>query len=229
MKQTVQMDRIQEKMKAGGITRDGFLMLGVPGETRESVAESLEVADSLELSVLKITIGVRPPAEKVQPAVRPTASEAARPAAPTARQPSQSARSVLIFAAFMLLLGSGWYLWGDRISDQLARWGKGKETRETQGSTAGVPAGRMGSAPPLPVETGPREPKPAEPSAEAAKAAVAPMPGAAAAAAPKPEAKEAPPAGAPAKAELKTVAPPPAVAASAAGTTPPGSRTLRLR
>jgi radical SAM superfamily enzyme YgiQ (UPF0313 family) len=42
-----------------GITRYGFLMLGVPGETRESVAESLEVADSLDLSVLKITIGVR--------------------------------------------------------------------------------------------------------------------------------------------------------------------------
>ena len=170
---------------------------------------------------LKITIGVRPPAEKAQPAVRPTASEAARPAAPAARQPSQSARSVLIFAACILLLGSGWYFWGDRISDQLARWGKGKEARETQGSTAGVRAGRMGSAPPLPVETGPREPKPAEPSAEAAKAAVAPMPGSAAAAAPKPEAKEASPAGAPAKAEMKTVAPPPAVAAPPTSPAPP--------
>jgi general secretion pathway protein A len=170
---------------------------------------------------LKITIGVRPPAEKAQPAVRPTASEAARPAAPAARQPSQSARSVLIFAAFILLLGSGWYFWGDRISDQLARWGKGKEARETQGSTAGVRAGRMGSAPPLPVETGPREPKPAEPSGEAAKAAVAPMPGSAAAAAPKPEAKEASPAGAPAKAEMKTVAPPPAVAAPPTSPAPP--------
>ena len=47
------------RFAAAGITRDGFLMLGVPGETRESVAESLEVADSLGLSVLKITIGVR--------------------------------------------------------------------------------------------------------------------------------------------------------------------------
>ena len=37
----------------------GFLMLGVPGETRESVTESLDFATSLDLTSLKITIGTR--------------------------------------------------------------------------------------------------------------------------------------------------------------------------
>jgi radical SAM superfamily enzyme YgiQ (UPF0313 family) len=42
-----------------GIFRRGFLMLGGPGETRESVEESLAFADSLHLDALKITVGVR--------------------------------------------------------------------------------------------------------------------------------------------------------------------------
>ena len=37
----------------------GFLMLGGPGETRESVLASLAFADSLELDALKISIGIR--------------------------------------------------------------------------------------------------------------------------------------------------------------------------
>jgi len=37
-----------------GIQRRGFLLLGGPGETRESVEESLEFADSLKLDALKI-------------------------------------------------------------------------------------------------------------------------------------------------------------------------------
>lgn len=51
--------RITARFAAAGINRMGFLMLGVPGETRESVIESLDAADSLDLSMLKITIGVR--------------------------------------------------------------------------------------------------------------------------------------------------------------------------
>lgn len=163
---------------------------------------------------LKITIGVSPPAEKAQPVVHPPAKEAARPAAPpTRQQPQSSTRSVFIFTAFMVLLGAGWYFWGDRVSDQLARWGKGKEARETQGSTAGDSSGRMSSAPPLPVETGPREPKPAEPSGETAKASIPPAPQSASAAASKPEVKESPPALEPAKAEPKTLSPPAAITA----------------
>jgi radical SAM superfamily enzyme YgiQ (UPF0313 family) len=42
-----------------GIQRRGFLMLGGPGETRESVEESFEFADSLNLDALKITAGLR--------------------------------------------------------------------------------------------------------------------------------------------------------------------------
>jgi hypothetical protein len=42
-----------------GIQRYGFLLFGGPGETRETVEESLEFADSLHLDTLKITVGLR--------------------------------------------------------------------------------------------------------------------------------------------------------------------------
>ncbi|MBN2467783.1 MAG: radical SAM protein [Deltaproteobacteria bacterium] len=42
-----------------GIRRMGFLLMGGPGETRESVEESLAFADSLKLDVLKLTAGIR--------------------------------------------------------------------------------------------------------------------------------------------------------------------------
>ncbi len=42
-----------------GVQRRGFLLLGGPGETRESVEESLAFADSLRLEALKITVGLR--------------------------------------------------------------------------------------------------------------------------------------------------------------------------
>lgn len=42
-----------------GIGRMGFLLLGGPKETRETVLESLRFADSLDLEALKITIGIR--------------------------------------------------------------------------------------------------------------------------------------------------------------------------
>ena len=46
-------------LRKSGIKRLGFLLLGGPGETRESVQESLNFADSLNLDALKITIGIR--------------------------------------------------------------------------------------------------------------------------------------------------------------------------
>ncbi len=46
-------------LQGAGIRRMGFLLLGGPGETRNSVKESLAFADSLELDSLKVTIGVR--------------------------------------------------------------------------------------------------------------------------------------------------------------------------
>lgn len=37
----------------------GFLLLGGPGETRETVEESLAFAESLHLDSLRITVGIR--------------------------------------------------------------------------------------------------------------------------------------------------------------------------
>ena len=51
--------QISKILKDYGIRRMGFLLLGGPGETRETVNESLEFADSLNLEALKITIGIR--------------------------------------------------------------------------------------------------------------------------------------------------------------------------
>lgn len=42
-----------------GIRRTGFLLLGGPGETRESAEESLSFADSLGLDALRVTTGIR--------------------------------------------------------------------------------------------------------------------------------------------------------------------------
>jgi len=51
--------RISERLKKFGIGRMGFLLLGGPGETRETANESMEFADSLDLEAMKITIGIR--------------------------------------------------------------------------------------------------------------------------------------------------------------------------
>jgi len=51
--------RVSESLARHGIRRLGFLLLGGPGETRESVKESLALADSLRLDMLKITAGIR--------------------------------------------------------------------------------------------------------------------------------------------------------------------------
>ena len=48
-----------ELLKNYGIRRMGFLLLGGPGETRQTVMESLQFVDSLELEMVKVTIGIR--------------------------------------------------------------------------------------------------------------------------------------------------------------------------
>ncbi len=55
-----------------GIGRMGFLLLGGPGETRETAAASLAFADSLELEAVKLTVGLRiyPYTELARTAVR---------------------------------------------------------------------------------------------------------------------------------------------------------------
>jgi radical SAM superfamily enzyme YgiQ (UPF0313 family) len=51
--------QISNILKDYGIRRMGFLLLGGPGETKETVNESLKFADSLNLEAMKITIGIR--------------------------------------------------------------------------------------------------------------------------------------------------------------------------
>jgi radical SAM superfamily enzyme YgiQ (UPF0313 family) len=51
--------RVSNLFARSGIFRRGFLLLGGPGETRETVEQSLAFADSLNLDALKITMGVR--------------------------------------------------------------------------------------------------------------------------------------------------------------------------
>ena len=50
---------ISKHLVARGIGRTGFLLLGGPGETKETVLESLSFADSLELEAVKVTAGTR--------------------------------------------------------------------------------------------------------------------------------------------------------------------------
>ncbi len=42
-----------------GIRRTGFLLLGAPGETRRTVEESLAFAESLDIEMVKVTVGIR--------------------------------------------------------------------------------------------------------------------------------------------------------------------------
>lgn len=51
--------RIASLLKRYGIRRMGFLLLGGPGETTETVLESLRFADSLRLEAVKVTVGIR--------------------------------------------------------------------------------------------------------------------------------------------------------------------------
>ncbi len=51
--------RISQILQDYSIHRMGFLLLGGPGETKESVEESLVFADSLNLEVMKVTVGIR--------------------------------------------------------------------------------------------------------------------------------------------------------------------------
>jgi radical SAM superfamily enzyme YgiQ (UPF0313 family) len=51
--------RASETLAEHGIGRMGFLLLGGPGESRETAEESLAFCDSLRLEAVKITVGIR--------------------------------------------------------------------------------------------------------------------------------------------------------------------------
>jgi radical SAM superfamily enzyme YgiQ (UPF0313 family) len=50
---------VSQMFADAGVFRRGFLLLGGPGETRESVEESLAFAESIRLDALKTTVGLR--------------------------------------------------------------------------------------------------------------------------------------------------------------------------
>ncbi|MBW4056867.1 MAG: radical SAM protein [Proteobacteria bacterium] len=54
-----QVQFASDLLKKYGIKRMGFLLLGGPGETKETVRQSLTFADSLQLDMLKLTMGIR--------------------------------------------------------------------------------------------------------------------------------------------------------------------------
>ena len=51
--------RVSDRLAARGVRRMGFLMFGGPGETRETVEESLAFTASLGLEELVVTVGIR--------------------------------------------------------------------------------------------------------------------------------------------------------------------------
>ncbi|MCF8045845.1 MAG: radical SAM protein, partial [Desulfarculaceae bacterium] len=53
------VEQASAHLAAAGITRMGFLLLGGPGETRDTVEQSLAFADELDLDMLKLTAGIR--------------------------------------------------------------------------------------------------------------------------------------------------------------------------
>ena len=88
---------------------------------------------------LKVAIGSDPSKEKTMPPAEPQKKEPAAGLSPVpVADQRRPWRGALVFAGFLALLGLTWYFAGDRISDQLARWGKGKELATLQGQKAPV-------------------------------------------------------------------------------------------
>lgn len=57
--QPEEVRQISDMLRDYGIRQMGFLLLGGPGETRDTVEESLLFADSLDLEAMKVTAGIR--------------------------------------------------------------------------------------------------------------------------------------------------------------------------
>ena len=188
---------------------------------------------------LKVAIGLGSPEEKAMPPAAPQKKESASSLAPApSADQSHPWRRAVIFAGFLALLGLTWYYAGDRISNELARWGKGEELTTLQGQKAPVPTEeKPDRLPPLAVGSGVKPAKPQETSAvkparEDVTKTKKKTPGVTSSAASPPQAAPAvaPTASAPgdssAAVRAETVAavpitPPPPVAASPAPTAPP--------
>jgi general secretion pathway protein A len=187
---------------------------------------------------LKISIGAALPAAKKESAAAPRHAEppAANPTPAPAKSPDRSSWREAAIAALFLAAGAlTWHFWGDRISNELYRWGKDKEAPPVA-ETAGHAAAAPGSAKPEPREA--PAPPPAPESAPAARemapspTPAGPAPAVSAPAAPaspaepgRPAAIAAvePPPGPPAQTPPATSAPPAAVPSQAAAASPPAA------
>ena len=56
---SAQVRRVSDALATHDIRRFGFLLLGGPGETRDTVTQSLDFVESLDLDMLRVTIGIR--------------------------------------------------------------------------------------------------------------------------------------------------------------------------
>ena len=105
---------------------------------------------------LRVAIGSDPHEEKpMPPAELPKKKPAAGLSPVPAADQSRPWRGALFFAGFLSLLGLTWYFAGDRISNELARWGKGKELATLQGQKAPALTGETPDrVPPLASDSG---------------------------------------------------------------------------
>ena len=87
-----------------GIRRMGFLLLGGPGETRETALKSLEFADSLNMDAMRVTAGIR---------IYPHTGLARR----SVEEGVISAEDDLLFPKFYLVSGLG-----DWLQETIKKW-----------------------------------------------------------------------------------------------------------
>jgi general secretion pathway protein A len=198
---------------------------------------------------LKISIGASLPEEKKQPIAGPRSEEKATPPpppAPVENRKKAEWRQAYIIAAFLAAGALTWHFAGDRISNELYRWGKGKEMpaagektdRAAAASTvdSAKPEPRQApAAPPAPKsEPAPKEKSDSVEPAEPAPAVATPAPpgrppetvAVASPQAPAPAAETARPATAPSKAA--TVSPPAAAAVPPSAREPFGLKEFTL-
>jgi len=100
--------RLSEALYRHGIERMGFILLGGPCETRQSVLESIRFAESLELETVKLTAGIR-----IYPST---------PLAETARQKAMIAQNdSLLRPTFYLESGLDEAWLQDTVADAVSR------------------------------------------------------------------------------------------------------------
>ena len=119
---------------------------------------------------LKISIGASLPAEKKQPAAETRAEERPAPPpppAPVEKRKKSEWRQAFIIAAFLAAGALTWHFAGDRISNELSRWGKSNEM-----PSAGEKAERVAAA--STVGSAKPEPRPAPAAPPAPQSAPAP-------------------------------------------------------